>query len=264
MRKIATPLIVLGLIACFAIPAMAGSLVTEPFTYSDGNLTPNGGWAVYSGTPPTDIQILTGRAVGNQANAPDDHILFTPQLIDVKTYACFKVKITDPGSAPKAVYFALLKDAGTANFVSRVYVLPLIAGGWTFGISHSSTNTTTASITPWSSTSLTYGQEYQVVINYNPVAHTSTLWVDPVNESSTNVTDTNVAIAALAVSGFGLRQSSTASAFITNAIFNAGTANWVYSVDDLGVGQSMADACGGGVVPVDRSTWGTLKQIYRR
>lgn len=262
MRKIATPLIVLGLIACFAIPAMAASILTESFTYPDGNLTPNGGWAIYSGAG-TDVQVVSGRAVGNHANAPDDHILFAVQPIDTKTYACFKVKITDPGGAPKAVYFAELKDAGASILVSRTYVLPLIAGGFTFGISHTSTSATVG-ITPWSNTTLNYGQEYQIVINYDPVNHSSTLWVDPVNESSTSVTDVNATATAVAVQGFGLRESGTASTFPANAVFNAGTTNWVYSVDDLGVGTSMADACNSGVVPVDRSTWGTLKQIYRK
>jgi len=262
MRKIATPLIVLALIA-FAVPALAASLLTEPFTYPDGNLSGNGGWAVYSGTIPTDVQIVSGRAEGTGNNAPDDHVLFAAQPTTSKTYACFKVKIADPGGAPKAVYFAELKDAGSSLLVSRTYVLPLTAGGWTFGISHSSTNTTTASITPWGP-ALNYGQEYNIVINYDPVNHSSTLWVDPVNESSTSVTDVNATATAIGVTGFGLRQSGTASAFIPNAVFGAGTVNWAYSVDDLGVGTSMADACNTGVVPVQRSTWGTVKQIYRK
>jgi len=260
MRKIATPLIVLALIA-FAVPAMAASILTEPFTYPDGNLTPNGGWANYSGAG-TDVQVAAGRAQGDGAQAPDDHILFAVRPTDAKTYACFKARITDPGGPPKAVYFAELKDAGASILVSRVYVLPLIAGGWTFGISHTSTSATVG-ITPWSNTSLVFGQDYQLVINYDPVNHSSTLWVNPGNEASTSVTDVNATATAVALQGFGLRQSGTASTFPANAVFNAGTTNYVYSVDDLGVGTSMADACDF-VVPVDRSTWGTIKQIYRK
>ena len=263
MRKIATPLIVLGLIAAFAVPAMSASILTDTFTYPDGNLAGNGGWAVYSGTPPTDIQVLAGRAEGTGNAAPDDHVLFAAQPTTSKTYACFKVKIADPGGAPRAVYFAELKDAGASILVSRTYVLPLTAGGWTFGISHSSTNTTTASITPWSATSLNYGQEYQIVINYDPVNHSSTLWVDPTSEASTSVTDVNATATATAVQGFGLRQSGSASAFIPNAIFGSGSVNWAFSVDNLGVGTSMADACDF-PTPVDRSTWGRVKQIYRK
>lgn len=263
MRKVTTALLSLALGFTLAAPALAGDLVAETFTYPDGNLSGNGGWAVYSGTPPTDIQVLLGRAVGSHSNAPDDHLLFTPQAVDVKTYACFNVRVTDPGAAPKAVYFALLKDAGTSNFVSRVYVLPLISGGWTFGISHSSTSATGAGITPWSASSLNYGQEYQIVINYDPVAKSSTLWVDPASEASTSVTDVNAAIAALAVQGVGLRQSGTASAFPANPIFNAGTANWVFSVDNLGVGTSFSAACTSDPTPNRGSTWGQIKTLYR-
>src|SRR5439155_22951618 len=124
------------------------------FNYPDGDLTANATWAVYSGTPPVDIQVVSGRANGNHANAPDDHTLFAAQPNTSKTYACFGVTITpdpaNPAAPPKAVYFAELKDNGSLLLKSRVYVLPLTAGGWTFGVSHSSTNTSTASITPLS------------------------------------------------------------------------------------------------------------------
>ena len=186
MRKVTIALLSLGLVVAFAAPVFAGDLVAETFTYADGNLAGNGGWAVYSGVPPTDIQVAAGRAVGSHANAPDDHVLFPVRPTDAKTYACFNVRVTDPGGAPKAVYFALLKDAGSINFVSRTYVLPLISGGFTFGISHSSTSATVG-ITPWSASSLSYGVDYTIVINYDPVAKTSTLWVNPATEASTNV-----------------------------------------------------------------------------
>jgi hypothetical protein len=262
MRKTATSILAVGLfITAFASAAMAGSLLTDNFVYPDGNLSGNGGWAVYSGVPPIDIQVVSGRAVGNQANAPDDHSLFTPQATTSKTYMCFDVIVSDPGGNPKLVYFALLKDAGTANFVSRVYGVGLTAGGFTFAISHSSTNATTG-ITLWSTTSLNYGQQYRIVANYDPVAKSSTLWVDPVTELSPSVTDVNAAVTALAVAGVGLRQSTTASTVPASGDYTAAGVNWVYSVDNMGVGTSMLDACDG-ITPADKSTWGRLKSIYR-
>ena len=57
MRKTAIMLLALGLAAAAAAPAFAVSLMTESFTYPNGNLVPNGGWATHSGTG-TDIQVL--------------------------------------------------------------------------------------------------------------------------------------------------------------------------------------------------------------
>jgi len=79
------------------------------------------------------------------------------------------------------------------------------------------------------------------------------------------VTDVNAAIAALAVQGVGLRQSSTAAALPpAQASAFAGTLNAIVSVDNIGVGTTFADACAQyQSTPAQRSTWGQVKQIYR-
>lgn len=258
MRKIAFALIALGLVAT-AGTSSAASLVFDTFSYANGNLVPNGGWANYSGAA-TDIQVVAGRAVGSGPNADDDHILFAPQSLTTKTYACFDVRIPAVGGAPKAIYFAELKDGGSAALVSRVYVLPLgTAGSWTFGLSHSSTSATVG-VVPWTA-ALSYDTDYHLVINYDPVAKSSTLWVNPVNQASASVTIVNAAVAALAVSGFGLRQSASASTLPTSPSY-AGSTDWGFSVDNLGVGTSFEDAC---VIPTpaEPATWGGIKGIYR-
>jgi hypothetical protein len=259
MRKIITSLLALTLCTAFAGSASAVTLLSDGFSYGAGNLVPNGGWANYSGAV-TDLQVVAGRVTGSGPNANDDHKLFAVQPTTSKTYACFEVVIPAIVGAPKPIYFAELKDAGAANLVSRVYVLP-ITGGWTFGISHSSTNTTTAGVTPWSASTLAYDTRYFIVINYDPVAKSSKLWVNPVNEASTNVTNTNAAIAALAVSGFGWRQSNAASALPPVPAYT-GTADWGFSVDNLGVGTTFDDACFQ-VTPTKSSTWGQVKVRYK-
>jgi len=259
MRKAATLLLATVMGAALALPASAVVLLSDGFSYANGNLVPNGGWANYSGAI-TDLQVVSGRVTGSGPNANDDHKLFAVQPTTSKTYACFEVTIPTIVGAPKPIYFAELKDGGAANLVSRVYVLP-ITGGWTFGISHSSTNTTTAGVTPWSASTLSYNTRYYIVINYDPVAKSSTLWVNPVNELSTSVTNTNSAIAALAVSGFGWRQSNAASALPPVPAYT-GTVDWGFSVDNLGVGTTFADACFQ-VTPTRNSTWGQVKTHYR-
>lgn len=250
----------MALFAVCAAPAFAAPILSEPFTYPNGNLAPNGGWATFSGAV-TDIQVNAGRAVGFGPNANDDHIFFPAQPATSKTYACFDVIIPPVAGAPKPIYFAALKDAGTANFVSRVYVLQ-VAGGFTFGLSHSSTSTTVG-VVPWSATSLVYGQKYNIVINYDPVAKSSTLWVDPANEFSPSVSITNAAIASLSASTFALRQAATSATLPASPSY-AGTADWGFSVDNLGIGTTFADACVQyQTTPATKSTWGQVKSIYR-
>lgn len=259
MRKTAITLLALGFAAIAAPSAQATVLLSESFSYANGNLVPNGSWANYSGAA-TDIQVVAGRAVGSGPNANDDHKLFTAQSTTSTTYACFEVMIPAVAGAPKPIYFAALKDGGATILVSRVYVLA-IAGGWTFGISHSSTNATTAGVTPWSATTLAYDTPYQIVIDYNPVAKTSRLWVNPVNEFSPSVTNTNALATANAVSGFGLRQSASASTLPPSPSY-AGTADWGFSVDNVGVGTSFDEACFQ-ATPTKGATWGQLKTLYR-
>jgi hypothetical protein len=260
MRKIATSLLTLAAVAAFAGSAMAVNLVSESFTYPNGNLVPNGGWANFSGAN-VDIQVAAGRATGgailNPAN--DDHIFFAAQPATSTTYACFEVMIPAVAAQPKPIFFAALKDAGTANFVSRVYVLPLAGGGWTFGLSHSSTSATVG-VVPWTA-ALTYGVSYKVVINYDPVAKSSTMWVNPVNQFSPSVSITNSAIAALSAATFALRQSNAAATLPASPAY-AGTADWNFSVDNLGVGTTFDDACAA-VTPTHSNTWGQVKVLYR-
>jgi len=257
MKKMAFALLTLAF-ACVAVPSMAASLVFDTFSYPDGGLTPNGGWANYSGAV-QDIGVVSGHALVVPANANDDHILFAAQSTSVKTYACLDVTVQQFAGQPKPVYFAELKDAGAANLVSRLYVLPVAAGGWTFGISHSSTSAS-AGVTPWAAT-LSSGVKYHVVINYDPVAKNSTLWVNPINEASTNVSNANAAIAALAVSGFGLRQSAAASTLPASPPYT-GTADVNVEVDNLGVGNTFDDACNI-PTPAQPQTWGGIKGLYR-
>jgi len=259
MRKTATALLVLGLTAVMVSPALAASLLSEGFSYADGNLAGNGGWTTFSGAG-TDVQVVSGRAVGSGPNANDDHTGFAVQSTTSKTYACFTVRIPAIAGAPKPIYFFALKDAGTANFVSRVYVLALTGGGWTFGLSHSSTSATVG-VVPWGSP-LSFDTDYTVAINYDPVAKSSTMWVNPVTEASTSVSIVNAAIPANAISTVALRQSASASTLPASPSY-AGSTDWGFSVDNIGVGTTFDDACASGPTPTHKSTWGQLKTIYR-
>ena len=258
MKRPATTLAVLALAAFIATPAFALNLLSDGFAYPAGNLAGNGAWGNYSGAL-TDIQVVGGRAVGSGPNANDDHATFAAQPTAGNTYACFIVRIPNPGGAPKPIYFAELKDAGATNLVSRVYVLPLAAGGWTFGISYSSTNNTTLGVTQWTAP-LSYDTDYTLVISYEPSISTSRLWVNPFSLASPSVANVGTS-AAISVSAFGLRQSATASTLPPVPAY-VGNTDWGFSVDNLGVGTTFDDACAR-PTPTNKSTWGNVKSMYR-
>jgi hypothetical protein len=137
-------------------------------------------------------------------------------------------------------------------------VLPLSSGGWTFGLSYSSTSATVG-VVPWT-TALNSNQDYTVTVLYDPANLTARMWVNPANEASPSVSI--VGTGTLAVSGFGLRQSATAATLPASPAY-VGTADWGFVVDNLGVGNTFDEACLSGPTPVERSTWGRIKTIYR-
>jgi hypothetical protein len=257
MRKIATTLLALGALAAVAMPASATQLLSESFSYANGGLVSvsGGNWTNHSGTG-TDITVASGRATGSMANAPDDNRAFTAQSTSACTYACFEVTIPTPAGPPNLSYFAHFKDSGTSNFAGRVYVMPLASGGFTFGVSHTSTSTTVG-VVPFSATPLSYDTPYYVVVKFCSGVG-STLWVNPSSEASPSVTQ--LGTFSMAASTFALRQA-TGNATVPPSQ-TLGTTNYAWSVDNLGVGTTFDDACFQ-VTPNKGTTWGRVKSIYR-
>jgi hypothetical protein len=248
MRRITAALVVVAASVAFAGYAPGAVLLNETFSYADGNLVPNGGWAQLStDTGSTVIQVVSSRAQGSSSANPDDHKTFPAQPTNVTTYAAFRVRISDPGGLPKPIYFAELTDGvvATPAIVARLFVLP-ITGGFTFGVSHANP---TNGVAAWSSQfagTLTYGTDYTVVTNYNPVAKTSTLWVNPASQGDPSVTVTDATMpAAIAVASVALRQSFSSSSTGSYPLQASGTLAFNWSVDGLSVGTTFADAIAG-------------------
>jgi len=259
MRKTVIALLALASTAAFlAAPASATVLLSEGFAYSDGNLVPNGGWATHSGAGGIDIQVVSSRAVGNMNNAPDDNRSFTAQPTTAPTYACFEVTIPNPNGSPHPNYFAHLKDTGTSNLFARVYVVPVGASGFTFGLTFGATSATVAPV-PWSASSLNYDTPYQIVIKYDPASVTATMWVNPASEASPSISHTGTG-SGISISSFALRQSASAPTLPSG--YPAGSVWWTYSVDNVGAGTTFNDACYQ-ATPTKGSTWGEIKSIYR-
>lgn len=265
MRKASIAFLALSLTAVLVAPASATKFWTETFTYPDGALgyapvgtvNPVTGWYTHSSTfggSATDIQVVGGTMVGNMANAPDDSRPFgaaysiTTGATDV-TYACFKVTFTSTASLTAGpVYFAHFKDnIPTGNtFTGKLFVGGIAGSTNTFnlGISNGPANVPANWPVP-----LSTGIQYLLATRFDATTGVATLWVNPVDETSASISGPETGAAGRGLAGFGFRQS---------------TANWGYIVDDLSVGTTFAETCGGSTpTPTTRATWGSLKSLYR-
>jgi hypothetical protein len=265
MRKTAIAFLALGLTAVLVAPASATKFWTDSFSYPDGALgaAPTGtvnpvtGWLTHSNTGggASDIQVVTGVAVANLATgAPDDSRPFAPAFGLVtgatdKTYSCMKFSIAGGGVALTAtpVYIAHFKDnipTGT-TFTAKVFVTGIAGSTTTFnlGIANGPTN---APIN-WPN-ALSVDTWYTVATRFDAATGIASLWIDPVDETSASVSGTDTGATGRLLAAYGIRQSA---------------ANYTFKVDDLSVGTTFAETCGGGPVPTSRSTWGSLKSLYR-
>jgi len=258
MRRTAIALLIIGLATTgLTVTAFAGSLMSETFSYPDGGLVANSGgnWTNHSGATGTDIQIVSGAAVGSMASFPDDNRLFSsPRSATDKTYACFTLTI--PNQTMVANYFAHFMVNST-TFRSKVFAAPSQApGGYLIGVSVTANAAGTPPVIPLAPLGFTwpqplnFGQAYRVAISYDAANGVSEMWIDPTNEASGKISATDVTAASGALTAFGLRES------------NSNGCAFTYTVDDLSVGTTFDDACSG-TIPVERKTWGTIKTIYR-
>jgi hypothetical protein len=232
MRKVII-LLALGVLA--ASSASASLPWMETFTYSDGNLTANPGWLTHSGTG-TDVQVLNSEAVLTSTNAPDDNYQFRTQLEASATdvlYASFRLKISGTQTAA-GTYFAHFMNTGTF-FAGRVFAA--LVDGTTYKLGINSANTTPPA---WSAP-LNKGQYYKIMIKYDAASGLSTMWIDPIDESSPSLVGANVSIGTL-ISGFALRESAGYG---------------IATIDDIMVAASST------AVPTTDSSWSAVKSQYR-
>ena len=204
MRKIFSALAVAATVA-FGGNALAATLVTETFTYPDGNLTDNPAWTAHSGAASTEIQVTSGEAVlvHGSGTREDAGINFASQNSGILT-ATFDLTVTDdaPITGTDFEYFAHFMEDGTFDFRSRVDVVAGNSGGdYSLGLA---TGAGTAEVT-WGS-DLTYGTTYSIALGFDFANGLSTLSVN----GSPAITSTTV-FAGEVLDRFALRQSNSSS-----------------------------------------------------
>ena len=223
----------LAVVLAFNSLSFATVLLTDNFSYTNGNLitggdvvgaTGWGDWTVHNTTAGYErIQVNNGTIVLNQlAGKEDVSKLFggvTMQTGDT-FFAAFDVNVTDLASNGTGdVYFAHFIKTGSTTFVSRVGVTASTSGGdYTFALF---TGPTTGL------GGFNYGTKYRVVTSYDFSSGVSKLWVNPANYSDTSIQITSST--GIAVSAFAFRQNG-------NIATSSGQ-----TIDNLIVGTTFAE-----------------------
>ena len=173
----------------------------------------------------------------------------TTALATDKTYACFSLNIPTPTSLPMSgiIYFAHFKDnvATGTIFSARVFGAPITGdnANYNLGIAMGSAGPNNFWATP-----LAFDTWYVVATMYDAATGVARLWVNPAAEASLSITNIDANVTGRLLGAFALRQS---------------TGNWLFKVDDLSVGTTFDETCAGLPTPTRRSTWGSLKTLYR-
>ena len=218
----------LAAIVCLAVslPSQSDAQIffTDNFDYADGDLTTVSGglWALHSGAAP-DIQVVSGAAAINAPGSQDDSRQ-TGAVMGTNDIWYYAVRFTveqGTGTNLNPDYFIHLKDDTNFGFNARLALaLPDdSANDFSLEIWASSGGDGRE---PWIGDFM-FGEEIIAVVRWNNGTGEATLWVNPVDENSTSVTDDELADAMRATESLALRQDSGSSSEVTVDVVSVGT-----------------------------------------
>ena len=167
-------------------PAVNAALFyNETFSYADGNLVGNDGWAAHSGAGNLPVQVAGGAiTVSHGSGSREDVNRPTGTVMDAgdKWYAAFDLAVT---GGTTNVYFAHFLE-GTSNFGARVWLTAPTSDGYRLALSGDSSITDADGEALWGS-DLAFDTTYRVVTSYDFDTGVAELWVDPTTEASTSI-----------------------------------------------------------------------------
>jgi hypothetical protein len=246
MKKVGFVLAVAAL-GLAASSASASVFFNEGFNYADGDLTITDGtgddvsgglWVPHSGSTFGDnIQVLSGHAEVRASGSEDAHRdAGATMAAGEKWYAAFQFKVRDDRADPNTEslnndYFAHFY-ANSSTFRGRVYMDdPNVASPtkFTLGLSATSGGQTQK----WA-TDLSFDTYYIAVVSYDFDTGASSMWIDPVTEGSTSVTESTTVGATTAINAFAFRQD-----------FVGGTPNNAVLINQLVLGSTFDEVLAG-------------------
>jgi hypothetical protein len=229
-----------------AMAARAGLILSDSFSYPDGNVTdaPGSPWVAHSGAGNGPVQILNGQLRVTGGSAEDVNALLSggPYLSNSPAllYSSFKLRVTSqPGAA--GTYIAHFKDTNSGaatGFGGRVWVnntnsytgAAVSNNQFRIGIGN---GTSASALSGQINQDLYLGTNYLIVTRFVPNTGIATIWLNPAAEFDPSVTANDPGTAArpnpIDVVAYAFRQASG-----EGTVF----------VDDLRVGTTFNDVAG--------------------
>lgn len=218
MKRKSTSLAVLAFSALAAVSSQGAVLYnSSDFSFTDGDIVGQDNWAAHSAAASVPVQVnVAGEITLTQGSGSreDVNVGVTPIAVGQTYYYGFDMVVSG-GSTN--VYFAHFKDSAF-DFTTRLFLTAFTGSDFTLGLSASSSNPDVT----WA-TGLDFGTLYRVIGSYSADDQLTRVWVNPVDESSTSISFTDSAAAA--VSAFALRQASGNSTQIVSNVIVATTFN---------------------------------------
>ncbi|MCK0179640.1 T9SS type A sorting domain-containing protein [Flavobacteriaceae bacterium S0862] len=197
-------------------------IASDDFTYANGNLVGNGGWANHSGTG-SFIQVASGEVVLTHGSGSREDASISFAAVPGIIYYKFDFSVDNPGGGITGTdfeYFAHFMQ-GT-NFSARLDIVAPTGGG-DFSVGIASDESTADAV--WG-TDLTFGITYQVTVAYNQDTNQAQLWIDASVPGDTSILGEDRADPGDSVTAFALRQSTSST-------------NETVRVDNLIIGTSF-------------------------
>jgi len=221
MKKI----VIFAAASAVATVGLASPIVSDTFTYVDGDLTTvsGGTWANHSGSGGF-IQVVNEEAVVTHGGGSREDVNISFGIKSGIIYYGIDISVDDlgaPYSGTDNEYFASFRDGFDLN--ARTDIVPSTGGGdYSVGIATSAGSADAV----WA-TDLDYDTTYRIVVKYDVDQDQTTLWVDATSSSDTSIMGAD-GTQNEPMSSFALRQSSSSE-------------NETIRVDNLVVSRDFGD-----------------------
>jgi hypothetical protein len=222
-KSIAAIVVSIALLA--TAPAWGTVLVSDTFTYPDGNLvgqTPPIGatWAAHSGAGAKAVQVASGHITLQQSTGSGEDVNVgaaggAALGAGGTWYAAFDLTVPAGAGTSDVVFAHFLQ--GSTNFTSRVWLTAPSSSGYALALSNGS-SITAAGVAKTGD--LAFDTTYRVVTSYDYDGMSGSIWIDPVTEASPSFAATDTVAFQDAVTAYAFRQATPATGSSTQIIDN--------------------------------------------
>lgn len=208
----------------------AAMISSDSFDYPNGSIVTNSGgvWTTHSGVT-GQVQVISSRVLLSQTNSEDISVQLAgqpyPATTNVLLYARFTINFASLPSGA-GTYFAHFKDATATGFRSKIFATTngVATGFFRVGIANVA-NSGFGTI----NSNLSLNTDYVLVARYAPSNATSTLWLNPSDETDPGLAAVDSAT-TLSITSFALRESLSSGDGMGTLFF-----------DDLRIGTTFSD-----------------------